>query len=450
MTENASFRQPEFLGSGHEPIHRLRCAIHGFIRFSDAERRIIDHPLFRRLRFIRQLALTELVYPGATHTRFEHSMGVMETATRIFDRLAAAEGAKMEAIFREIPELQERTMARARQACRLAALLHDVGHCCFSHAAEKVLHKQSGHEQLSVHVITEPQFLLLQIEQDFFPGCAKLVASLISNPAPQVQILSEIVSGQIDADRTDYLLRDSYHCGVDYGRFDYRRLIECLTVWQKEPGSPLEMAIHRDGIHSFESLILARYQMNTQVYYHRLRRIYDLYLEKYFQAVEEADKERFDSPSKVLELNDCRAMVDLMDAAADKSARGHVWASRIIHRRHHRDVFGLDEREGAQGVRKIAVVLKKIQTEFPDIEFLGDFPEKPVSIHKIERQSDQNPDLVDFPVIDRGKRDSLGARSQLLEKLPQEFRIAYIFADVSDREKRRKIADRCREIYQIS
>ena len=94
MSEGSQYRQPSFLGSDHEPIHRIRCPVHGFIRFSKAEREIIDHRLFRRLRYIRQLALTELVYPGATHTRFEHSLGVMEMATRIFDRLAVENGAR--------------------------------------------------------------------------------------------------------------------------------------------------------------------------------------------------------------------------------------------------------------------------------------------------------------------------------------------------------------------
>ncbi|MCA9111817.1 MAG: HD domain-containing protein [Planctomycetaceae bacterium] len=446
MTDSSPYRQPQYLKGGqHEPVHRIRCAVHGFIRYSDSERSIIDHDLFRRLRYIRQLALTELVYPGATHTRFEHSLGVMEMATRIFDRLASREGSLMEAVFKEIPELGHETMARARQVCRLAGLLHDVGHCCFSHAAEKVLHKTSGHEQLSIDVIHAEELLGTTIDQLFFPGCAKIVASLIEGPAPQLQILSEIVTGQIDADRTDYLLRDSHHCGVDYGRFDYRRLIECLTVWQDEPGGALEMAVYRDGVHSFESLILARYQMNTQVYYHRLRRIYDLYLENYFR---ELDPQKFDSNEKVLALNDIRATVDLMDAALDDSIPGHRWASRIVHRNHHRDVFALDEREGSLAVKKIAKVLKSIGEEFSDIDFLDDLPEKTVSIHKIACPTDQRDDRIDFPLIDRGKRFSLGERSQLLEKLPGEFRIGYIFADISDREMKEKIANRCREIYQ--
>jgi HD superfamily phosphohydrolase len=445
MNEESRFRQPQFLSAVHEPAHRVRCAVHGFIQFSAAERELIDHPLFRRLRYIRQLALTELVYPGATHTRFEHSLGVMEMATRIFDRLAAREGSLMESVFSEVPALKEQTMARARQVCRLAGLLHDLGHCCFSHAAEKVLHKNSGHEKLTVSVLTEPEFLQKPIDDRFFPGCAELIASLIASPAPQLQILSDIVSGQIDADRTDYLLRDSHHCGVDYGRFDFRRLIECLTVWQGESGGPLEMAIYRDGLHSFESLILARYQMNTQVYYHRLRRIYDLYLEKYFRSL---DPTLFDSTEKVLQLNDFRATAGLMDAASDNANPGHEWARRIVNRKHHRDVFGLDERDGILALRKVGTVFQEIQAEFSDVTFLTDLPEKTVSIHKIACPSDQRDDRIDFPLIDRGKRYSLGEKSQLLEKLPADFRVGYLFADVSDRDLREQIVMRCREIYQ--
>lgn len=166
MPENSTYRQPQYLGANHEPVHRVRCAIHGFIRFSHCERRIIDHWVFRRLRFIRQLALTELVYPGATHTRFEHSLGVMEMATRIFDRLAAENGAQMEETFAEVEALREQTMARARQACRLAALLHDTGHCCFSHAAEPVLHEGSDHESLTVELLKRKDVFADLLDRD--------------------------------------------------------------------------------------------------------------------------------------------------------------------------------------------------------------------------------------------------------------------------------------------
>src|SRR3954471_12818132 len=107
------FRQPSFLTSEDEPRHRIRCPIHGFIRFSEHERKVIDHRLFRRLRWIRQLALTELVYPGATHTRFEHSLGVMEVATRIFDAVARSMGDVMEGTFSTVGQLKEKPLEKA-------------------------------------------------------------------------------------------------------------------------------------------------------------------------------------------------------------------------------------------------------------------------------------------------------------------------------------------------
>jgi len=135
----SQFRQPEYLSAADEPIHRVRCPVHGFIHYSRNEKKIIAHRLFRRLQFIKQLALTDYVYPGATHTRFEHSLGVMHIATLAFDQLAKKKGATLEKIFGNVPELKDKTLAKARQVVRLAALLHDVGHAPFSHAAEEII-----------------------------------------------------------------------------------------------------------------------------------------------------------------------------------------------------------------------------------------------------------------------------------------------------------------------
>src|SRR3972149_4399402 len=103
MATISSFRQPEYFTGNDVPRHRIRCPGHGFILFSENERAIIDHWIFRRLRYIRQLALTEMVYPGATHTRFEHSLGVLEVATRAFDGLAAKRGDLLEATLKSVP-----------------------------------------------------------------------------------------------------------------------------------------------------------------------------------------------------------------------------------------------------------------------------------------------------------------------------------------------------------
>src|SRR5262245_52454331 len=119
----AAFRQPQYLHTADYPTNRIRCAVHGFIHYSDNERAVINHRLFQRLRYIKQLALTELVYPGANHTRFEHSLGVMQMATEAFDMLAAKHGDRLEAEFKTVAALTKQPLAMARQILRIAALL---------------------------------------------------------------------------------------------------------------------------------------------------------------------------------------------------------------------------------------------------------------------------------------------------------------------------------------
>lgn len=440
------FRQPDFLTPDDQPVHRIRCPIHGFIRFSEHERQIIDHRLFRRLRWIRQLALTELVYPGATHTRFEHSLGVMEVATRIYDALARSHGGLMEDVFRGVEQLKDNPLAKSRQLVRLAALLHDTGHCCFSHAAEEVIQKDSDHESLTVHVLKQPELLGGQLDKLFFHGCSDLTGKLIepSGLPPQLQVLRDIVSGQVDADRTDYLLRDSHHCGVDYGLFDYRRMVECLTLRADPEGlGGLEIAIQRDGIHTFEALILARYQMNTQVYYHRLRRIYDLYLKEYFRAKGDAD---FDTPAKILAHNDM-TMTATIIADADKTGEPYQpWAVRIRDRRHHRLVFESDEDAGASQIKKVRTTLERVQAEHTGVDFRWDVAE--VSIHKLLLPEDKDEKgYVPFCVIDTdGRADLLGERSPILRKIPRWFQVARVFADLGRDQKplQREIAAKCK------
>jgi uncharacterized protein len=441
----SQFRQPIFLTPNDEPINRIRCPIHGFIRFSENERKVIDHWLFRRLRWIRQLALTELVYPGATHTRFEHSLGVMDVASRIFDALARLHGGLMERVFAGVEQLRDRPFAKARQLVRLAALLHDTGHCCFSHAAEEVIQRDSDHESLTVHVLQSPEMLADLLNGEFFPGCSELTAQIIrpTRLPPQLQVLRDIVSGQVDADRTDYLLRDSHHCGVDYGLFDYRRMIECLTLREDPEGSGgLEIAIQRDGIHTFEALVLARYQMNAQVYYHRLRRIYDLYLKEYFLAKGTAE---FDTPEKILRQNDVTMMAIIMQDADQTGQPYQPWAKRIRDRLHHRQVFESDEDAGAAKIRRIQGVFDRVKAEYENIDIRWDLAE--VSIHKLLLPDDrEETGFVQFSVINKDdSADLLGERSPILRKIPRWFRVARIFADIERGQGRlREISDKCR------
>ena len=185
--------------------NKVRYSIHGFIYFSEQERQLIDSPEYQRLRYLKQLALTSYVYPGAVHTRFEHSLGVMEMATRMFNKLENRLSIKEEIIqnFKKIGL----EIIQAKQILRLAALLHDIGHLPFSHGGEAVLPKGKRHEDISIFIIDS---LRSKIDSVFFNGVTDLVIQLIKKDVvlPELYLLKYLVSGSIDADRMDYLLRD--------------------------------------------------------------------------------------------------------------------------------------------------------------------------------------------------------------------------------------------------
>ena len=242
-------------------FHEMRDPIHGFVKLSDKEMALINTRVFQRLRRIRQLAMTFLVYPGAVHTRFDHSIGVMHIAGRICAKL------------RELnPEIvREEDIARIR----FAALLHDIGHGPFSHVSEALLEKyapneiQIGatrekiHEKITVDILeTDPEIneILSDDEREF-------VVEMIRGQETQ-NWQRDIVSSELDADKMDYLLRDAYFAGVKYGVYDLEKLIEsCLIDSDKTETS---LAINSKGIYALEQLLLARYHMTQQVYWHRV------------------------------------------------------------------------------------------------------------------------------------------------------------------------------------
>jgi HD superfamily phosphohydrolase len=148
----------------------------------------------------------------------------MEMATRSFDSVSLKNKKLVVAELRQIPELRTRTFERARQTLRMFALLHDVGHPAFSHAAEDVI-PNGNHESVSLYAVDK--ILRAKLESLFFRGITDLIVRLFQKSA-DTTFFQGFVSGEIDMDRIDYLLRDSLHCGVEYGKFDFRRLIESL------------------------------------------------------------------------------------------------------------------------------------------------------------------------------------------------------------------------------
>jgi uncharacterized protein len=203
----------------------IRCPIYGFIRLEGWEHDIVAVPAFQRLRRIRQLAWTDYVYPGAMHTRFEHALGVMHMATQLYDAV----------VERSWPILEEKFgfnnagRERYRQLVRLAALLHDVGHGPFSHSVEELAPTVSGtrkfrHEEYSTAIIKRQFKDLIENHpaNNNYGFRVEEITGLIEGgmSAGRAALWQDLISGQLDADRMDYLLRDSYHAGVAYGQYD--------------------------------------------------------------------------------------------------------------------------------------------------------------------------------------------------------------------------------------
>lgn len=249
-----------------ERPYEIRDPIHGFIKLSQKERDLINTKVFQRLRRIRQLAMAFLVYPGALHTRFDHSIGVMHVAGRICARLRELNPAKV--CNKDVDRI------------RLAALLHDVGHGPFSHLSETLLKESSSiqtdmgplreeiHEKITVNIIRdddEINAILSCCECDF-------VVRMIEGEEKVRNWHHNVISSELDADKMDYLLRDSYFAGVKYGEYDLEKLIESCLIANR-PETPF--ALNSEGLYALEQFMLARYHMKQQVYWHEVSLISD-------------------------------------------------------------------------------------------------------------------------------------------------------------------------------
>ncbi len=270
--------------------HEFRDPIHTFISVRTDERKVIDSRPFQRLRHVHQLALSYLVYPGATHKRYEHSLGVMEIASRIFDVVTAPENVHHDSVREIIPDEQSRSYWKS--ALRMAALCHDLGHLPFSHAAEKeLLPSGYDHEAITKDIIYSSE--MQEIWSKMTPPLrADDIVKLAVGPKRAAPleldtwetVLAEIIIGDaLGADRMDYLLRDSYHAGVAYGTFDHQRLINTLRILPTnyEESDEPALGLEAGGLESSEGLMIARHFMYKQVYLHHIRRVYDIHLKDF-------------------------------------------------------------------------------------------------------------------------------------------------------------------------
>lgn len=314
-------------------LHEVRDPIHGFILYDDLERDLINSRPFQRLRRIKQLALTCLVYPGAFHTRFEHSLGVMEVASQLFDTLMRKGHF---ALLQALGITNEAERERLRRVLRVASLLHDLGHPPFSHAPEDLL--PGGHEAFTAKLIRETEIKSIIEDEHYDAGISAEHDVIPVAVGPRFctvllsashQFLTELITGVFGADRMDYLLRDSLHTGVKYGQFDLHRLVHTLTFTRSPETDDPVVALEAGGIHAAEGLILARYFMFQQVYYHHMRRIYDHHLRQALCAILAGQAWTADV-SEYMRWNDSTAESLILEAAGSGKSR---WAKIIAKKR---------------------------------------------------------------------------------------------------------------------
>ena len=240
----------------------LKDPIYGYIHIDyEVIKKLIDSNLFQRLRRVRQLSGVQMVFHGAEHSRFSHSLGVYELAYR----------------FLSVKELRDELSERETLLFMCAALLHDIGHGAYSHAFEDVF--DVNHEHIGARMITnrfELRDVLTTVDDDFAADVASII--LKSGKFP---LIEQLISSQLDIDRLDYLERDAYFTGTAYGHIDLDRIMRVLHVKKKQ------IVFSVSGIHAIENYLISRYHMYWQVYYHPVSRAYETILEKIYLRVKD-------------------------------------------------------------------------------------------------------------------------------------------------------------------
>lgn len=278
----------------------VRDPIHGAIVVAPDEIALVDDPFVQRLRGVKQMGFSELPFPGAVHSRYSHALGVMELAGRAFDN-----------VFRRDPFTSPERRAQLRGAVRVAALCHDLGHAPFSHCTEfampplrdlaigayrpdAVAHRlavTASHEDYTILLLT--QSTLAQTIARAFPFTGTHVAALVSREVESPddffvdggrdyrRVLSQLISSELDVDRLDYLVRDSYYSGARYGEVDVNWILSNLE-WHEDEDGEVGLALDHRAIYAFDDFMIARFHMFVQVYFHHKSVVYEEMLKRHF------------------------------------------------------------------------------------------------------------------------------------------------------------------------
>lgn len=351
----------------------IKDPIHGTIDVKTAEGLVLDSREFQRLRAIKQLGFAEFSFPGATHNRFIHSVGVMHLAGLAFD-----------SIFRNFEFSKPEVRARLRQTTRLGALLHDIGHGPLSHTTEEVMpqldelkiaaykhrnpqkgvagnsNRQANHEDYSIKLITDST--LSEILKKNFPDLTPLHVACLVDRSLDAQddffidrgvdlrpVLSQVISSEMDVDRMDYLMRDAYFCGTNYGKVELEWLIGNLT--NHEVDGKIHLALNRRALYTFDDFLISRHHMYLMIYFHHKSIIFEEMLMRYLTSADCTYK----LPANIDQYVKCTDY-QLYEHLGSVS---NPWARRIAERNPYRMLFEMHATEETKRPEKMKEALAK-------------------------------------------------------------------------------------------
>lgn len=339
---------------------QIEDALHGYINLNEQEEEVLDCSEMQRLRRIRQLGLSSLVYPSATHTRFQHSLGVMFLAGRFADSLNLGDD--------------------RRKELRIAALLHDSGHGPFSHASEVVSEDCGvGHEERSCRVV--------EAVSDKFDQDEGRVKRIIKGDLE----IGQVVAGDIDADRMDYLMRDAHSSGIDHGHIDHDTIIRCAEIDSRR------LVFNKKAVSALESLFTSRFHMINTLYYHHAAVIAEKMLQKALRDLVETEV----SVEEMMSMDDYEAHCCLMNSGgASKRLYSRIKDRRLYKRALVWDSDQID-RKGLKILEKRIENPRKIEKEIAseanvrNEEVILDPPKTP-KIKEIDVKIKKNNDVRSF------------------------------------------------------
>ncbi len=314
--------------------------IHGFIDIKQCEEDLINSLPFKRLQGIHQIAAAAFVYNGGNHKRYEHSIGTMMVADKIYTHVM-----KKSEYFPDLPKRGSKEYNYWRSILRAAALCHDLGHPPFSHLAEKDLLKGKRHEEWTIKIIFSDYLMPIWKRENLDPMHIAKVSvgrAYFEEQFTEIEsILTEMITGDyFGADRIDYLLRDSYFTGLAYGSFDYEQLIQSLCILPYK--DRYYLGVEEDGLESCYALLLARYFMHKRLYQYSNIKSYSFHFSrfiiKYYEGVDITS-----SIERYVKTNDFEILAEIYKAYADPEHKFHSEALCLMDKQKRYKAIPIDE-----------------------------------------------------------------------------------------------------------